>query len=134
MKCKNVKLQKPIRSKTVIKEEREEDVAAAVQNREEVQSLLHIKERDFSSLRDRHRRLRERIRQRDRAEATTTPRPRSPLVAERGRDEVSSLLHLADRPGAGSGGRGALLHRNRQDTLSRNREREELLERLNRNR
>ena len=117
-------------------------MAAAVQNREEVQSLLHIKERDFSSLRDRHRRLRERIRQRDRAEATTTttttttttPRPRTPLVAERGRDEVSSLLHLADRPGAGSGGRGALLHRNRQDTLSRNREREELLERLNRNR
>ena len=132
-------MQKPIRSKTVIKEEREEDVAAAVQNREEVQSLLHIKERDFSSLRDRHRRLRERIRQRDRAEATTTtttttPRPRTPLVSERGRDEVSSLLHLADRPGAGSGGRGALLHRNRQDTLSRNREREELLERLNRNR
>ena len=133
-------MQKPIRSKTVIKEEREEDVAAAVQNREEVQSLLHIKERDFSSLRDRHRRLRERIRQRDRAEATTTTtstttsRPRTPLVAERGRDEVSSLLHLADRPGAGSGGRGALLHRNRQDTLSRNREREELLERLNRNR
>ena len=112
-------------------------MAAAVQNREEVQSLLHIKERDFSSLRDRHRRLRERIRQRDRAEATTTtttPRPRTPLVSERGRDEVSSLLHLADRPGGGSGGRGALLHRNRQDTLSRNREREELLERLNRNR
>ena len=113
-------------------------MAAAVQNREEVQSLLHIKERDFSSLRDRHRRLRERIRQRDRAEATTTttttPRPRTPLVAERGRDEVSSLLHLADRPGGVSGGRGALLHRNRQDTLSRNREREELLERLNRNR
>ena len=122
----------------MIKEEREEDVAAAVQNREEVQSLLHIKERDFSSLRDRHRRLRERIRQRDRAEATTTttttPRPRTPLVSERGRDEVASLLHLADRPGGGSGGRGALLHRNRQDTLSRNREREELLERLNRNR
>ena len=111
-------------------------MAAAVQNREEVQSLLHIKERDFSSLRDRHRRLRERIRQRDRAEATTTttPRPRTPLVSERGRDEVASLLHLADRPGGGSGGRGALLHRNRQDTLSRNREREELLERLNRNR
>ena len=52
-----------------------------VQDREEVSSLFHIKERDFSSLRDRHRRLRQRIRDRDKAEATTTTTTRRPTFS-----------------------------------------------------
>ena len=51
-----------------------------VQDRAEVSSLFHIKERDFSSLRDRHRRLRQRIRDRDKAEATTTTTTRRPVT------------------------------------------------------
>ena len=124
-----LKPKKPIRTKTVKIEEDEE--RRRNRDREEVSSLFHVKERDFSSLRDRHRRLRARIRQRDKEEATTTTtrRPSNPFL----RDEDE------DRDG-GSGrtssfqSRGALLHRNRQDTLDKKREREELIERLNRNR
>jgi len=95
--------------------------------------LFHVKERDFSSLRDRHRRLRERIRQRDKEEATTTTtttrRPSNPFLRDEDEDSDSGRS-----PTSSFRSRGALLHRNRQDTLDKKREREEVIERLNRNR
>ena len=98
-----------------------------VKDREEVSSLFHIKERDFSSLRDRHRRLRQRIRDRDKAEATTTTTTRKPVnrfVSDNDDDRDTNTFRS----------RGALLHRNRQDNLSKEKERQALIERLNRNR
>ena len=112
----------------------EDDEKRRNRDREEVSSLFHVKERDFSSLRDRHRRLRERIRQRDKEEATTTTtttrRPSNPFL----RDEDEDSDGDSGRSTSSFRSRGALLHRNRQDTLDKKREREELIERLNRNR
>ena len=111
----------------------EDDEKRRNRDREEVSSLFHVKERDFSSLRDRHRRLREKIRQRDKEEATTTTtttrRPSSPFLRDEDDDSDSGTSSTSSFRS-----RGALLHMNRQDTLVKKREREEVIERLNRNR
>ena len=101
-----------------------------IQDREEVSSLLHIGERDFSALRDRHRRLRQRIRNRDKEEATTTTTTSRPRQSFRD-DEDDSFSSIRT---SSFQSRGALLHRNRQDSISEDRKRQELIERLNRNR
>ena len=98
-----------------------------IQDREEVSSLLHIGERDFSALRDRHRRLRQRIRNRDREEATTTTTSRPRQSFRDDNDDSFSRTNSFQS-------RGALLHRNRQDSISEDRKRQELIERLNKNR
>ena len=95
--------------------------------REEVSSLFHIKERDFTSLRDKHRRLRERIRQRDKEEASPA-RTRVKTITQ-------TTVENEDKNEARNvPSRGALLFRNRQETLVSEREREKLIDRLNKNR
>lgn len=96
--------------------------------------MFHIKERDFSSLRDRHRRLRERIRQRDKEEATTSrPRSRQPSRTVSGDEEEDDRESVFTRS-KNTPSRGAVLFRNRQENIEKERERERLIERLNRNR
>ena len=116
-------VQKPIREQKIQEEEEEE--RESPEEREEVSSLFHIKERDFGSLRERHRRLRERMRQRAEREKTTTTTTKKP---KRTRVEVE------DDRFSSSNSRGSLLFRNRQETLSKEREREALIAKLNQNR
>ena len=116
-------MQKPIRSQKIQESQERE----SLEDREEVSSLFHIKERDFGSLRERHRRLRERMRQRSEIEKTTTKKPkRTRLDDDDDRSSSSSF--------SSSNSRGSLLFRNRQETLSKEREREDLIARLNQNR
>ena len=118
-------MQKPIRSQKIQESQERE----SLEDREEVSSLFHIKERDFGSLRERHRRLRERMRQRSEIEKTTTTTNKPKRTRLDDDDERSSSSSFSN-----SNSRGSLLFRNRQETLSKEREREDLIAKLNQNR